>query len=200
MQLGWPTDFSWYRLLTDWGSFIGGLLALAAGIVAYRGALAAAEQQNAGTMAAADKQIREMRRTERLRARGIAVAVYPELLESKAAVDERRTNVSMGFSPSNAESKAAFLGKMYLPLLPFMERNITSFYLLEPGASRLIRTVTLMRQYNRMVEEIDDNAWPLNEKLLALRQALTDAIKDVEFLQDEAGKNASIGEDDQSRR
>jgi hypothetical protein len=68
------------------------------GVIAYKGAIRAAKRQNAGTMAATNEQIREMRRTERLRARGIAVAVYPELLELEVAVDERLKYVSMGFN------------------------------------------------------------------------------------------------------
>jgi hypothetical protein len=31
LDMGWPADLTWYRLLTDWGSVIGGGLALAAG-------------------------------------------------------------------------------------------------------------------------------------------------------------------------
>jgi hypothetical protein len=31
LDIGWPTDLSWYKLLTDWGGVIGGSLALAAG-------------------------------------------------------------------------------------------------------------------------------------------------------------------------
>lgn len=35
MTLGLACDLTWYKLLTDWGSFIGGLLALIAGGLAY---------------------------------------------------------------------------------------------------------------------------------------------------------------------
>jgi hypothetical protein len=30
--MGWPADLTWYKLLTDWGSIIGGVLALAAAV------------------------------------------------------------------------------------------------------------------------------------------------------------------------
>jgi hypothetical protein len=33
--IGWPADLTWYKLLTDWGSFIGGVLALIAGGLLY---------------------------------------------------------------------------------------------------------------------------------------------------------------------
>jgi hypothetical protein len=35
MNMGWPADQTWYRLLTDWGSVIGGIFALVAGGAAY---------------------------------------------------------------------------------------------------------------------------------------------------------------------
>lgn len=35
MNLGLPLDLTWYKLLTDWGSLIGGGFALIAGIVGY---------------------------------------------------------------------------------------------------------------------------------------------------------------------
>jgi len=43
--IGWPADFTWYKLLTDWGSLIGGVFALIAGVIAYIGALRAARTQ-----------------------------------------------------------------------------------------------------------------------------------------------------------
>ena len=35
MCIGWPADLTWYKLLTDWGSFIGGSFALIAGAALY---------------------------------------------------------------------------------------------------------------------------------------------------------------------
>ena len=35
MRIGWPADLTWYKLLTDNGSLIAGVLALSAGILAY---------------------------------------------------------------------------------------------------------------------------------------------------------------------
>jgi hypothetical protein len=33
--MGWPADLTWYKLLTDWGSLIGGVFALIAGAALY---------------------------------------------------------------------------------------------------------------------------------------------------------------------
>jgi hypothetical protein len=56
MCMGWPADLTWYKLLTDWGSLIGGFFALVAGALAYfsgklqanatRQAAKAAEREN----------------------------------------------------------------------------------------------------------------------------------------------------------
>jgi hypothetical protein len=35
LNIGWPVDLSWYKLLTDWGSLIGGSFALIAGAALY---------------------------------------------------------------------------------------------------------------------------------------------------------------------
>ena len=35
MIIGWPADLTWYKLLTDWGSIIGGVFALLAGAALY---------------------------------------------------------------------------------------------------------------------------------------------------------------------
>jgi len=45
MIFGTPNDLTWYKFLTDWGSLIGGVFALIAGIIAYLGARYAAEMQ-----------------------------------------------------------------------------------------------------------------------------------------------------------
>jgi hypothetical protein len=52
--MGWPADFTWYKLLTDWGSLIGGVFALIAGGTAY---IAGCVQARA-TRRAAEMQVR----------------------------------------------------------------------------------------------------------------------------------------------
>jgi hypothetical protein len=74
--MGVPTDLTWYRLLADQGSFIGGVFALAAGIAAY---VAGRVQANA-TWQAANRQIESTAQKDRRQAHCIVVAIYPELL------------------------------------------------------------------------------------------------------------------------
>lgn len=167
------------------------MLALAAGIVAYRGAVKAAERQNAGTMAAADRQIDALRRTERLRARGLAIAIYPELLEMQVDVETRFRHVSMGFTPDLAGEREGFLNVMLLPLLPFMERNIESLYIMESGAASLLQIVSVTWQYNRLVKlsRGNDELDSLHGQLTLLKQAIADALREISPLHDEAAEN-----------
>jgi hypothetical protein len=51
--IGWPADLTAYKLLTDWGSFIGGVFALLAGAALY----VAGRQQVKATREAASKEI-----------------------------------------------------------------------------------------------------------------------------------------------
>jgi len=59
LQLGFASDLTWIRLLTDWGSLIGGGLAFVAGVIAYL----AGRSQATATRRAADAQIAAERRS-----------------------------------------------------------------------------------------------------------------------------------------
>jgi len=53
VDFGFPQNLTWYRLLTDWGSIIGGVLALIAGTALY----VIGRRQAKAIMDAADKEI-----------------------------------------------------------------------------------------------------------------------------------------------
>jgi len=55
VNVGWPADATVYKVLTDWGSFIAGIVALLAGIIAYIGALRAARTQVRAVFAAIER-------------------------------------------------------------------------------------------------------------------------------------------------
>jgi hypothetical protein len=63
---GWPTDLTWYKLLYDWQTIIGGVFALIAGYIAYTGARCAAKDQIQN-----EKELRE--RDDRRKNRSILV-------------------------------------------------------------------------------------------------------------------------------
>jgi hypothetical protein len=98
----------------------------------------------------------------------------------------------MGFNPDDAGGREKFLNYMLLRLQPLMERNIDSFHLLSPGAASLLQVASIVGQYNRMVERSNDDPSRLNGQLLALRQAITDAMREIGPLHDEAVQNAPI--------
>lgn len=68
MNMGWPVDLTWYKLLTDWGSLIGGGFALIAGAALYmiggvqantvRKQTEVLKQQVKGTEDTAERQLR----------------------------------------------------------------------------------------------------------------------------------------------
>jgi hypothetical protein len=119
MDLGLPTDLTWYKLLTDWGSLIGGGFALIAGAVAYIGA-----------RQAATKQIAAMARKDRVQARGIVVGLYPELLELQ--IDHERASKTVEQWPSMNRTSitmppVAAILRAKIELTPLMERNVDNF-------------------------------------------------------------------------
>jgi hypothetical protein len=91
LNMEWPADLTVYKLLTDWGSFIGGGLALIAGVLAYIGARQAAA-----------KQIAALSRKDRLQARSLAVAIQPELLQLKVRHERAMKIISEEFPKQKA--------------------------------------------------------------------------------------------------
>ena len=192
MNIGWPADLTVYKLLTDWGSFIGGGIALVAGVLAYIGARQAAA-----------KQIAAMARKDRLQARGIVVGVYPELLELQARQDrasgvmaqwaniDRRTMNVMHVVPAILDGK--------IPLTPVLFRNVDNLFLVQPGAASLQQVVSFTLQYNTLIDtlahQVTENIRgfdpptyqrDLAGNLRAIRMALDDAIREIGPLHDEA--------------
>ena len=90
MLSGWPADLTWYRLLTDWGSVIGGVFALIAGGIAFIGALWAARTQVRAIFAGIERPAVFVIQTQ---------IRHPALLirtvTREAVVRENRTNVAV---------------------------------------------------------------------------------------------------------
>ncbi len=83
MQLGLPCDLTWYKLLTDWGSLLGGGLALIAGLAAYlAGRLQATatrkavETQIAAEMDRRDQDVETLRKSVALELRQMVARAY----------------------------------------------------------------------------------------------------------------------------
>jgi Tfp pilus assembly protein PilV len=88
MHLGLPTDLTWYSLLRDQGGLLGGAAALAAGLIAFFGALGAARMQ-VGTMrdqiTAADRQT-------------AAARDQLEEMKARAAIEDARRGYAAAWS------------------------------------------------------------------------------------------------------
>ena len=76
MPLGFPGDLSVYKLLTDWGSILAGLLALVAGYFAYR----AGGEQAEATRKATDRQLKAQADVQAAEILNIKTAIRAEVI------------------------------------------------------------------------------------------------------------------------
>ena len=192
MNAGLPPDLTWYRLLTDWGSLIGGGVALIAGVLAY-----------IATRQATNRQIAALARKDRLQARGIVVGIYPEPVELQV-LHQRALNV-IGQWPAlkaptmNTLSLMPAIRDAKIELTPILSKNIDNLFLVEPGAASLQQVISFTQQYNRLVEtlaqqiaaEINSFDPPAHQKSLsgnlqAIGMALEDALREIAPIHDEA--------------
>jgi len=153
----WPTDLTAYKLLTDWGSLIGGALALVAGLIAYIGARQAAA-----------KQVAAMTARDRLQAHGIAVAIYPELLKLPTVIENTRKYLDQvidqlaGKQPGQVVSGHLQLSASIL-LPSMLGRNIDLLFMLgETAGPACLQLVGLMLQYEALLQDITTRMMMLN--------------------------------------
>ena len=106
MIMGWPADLTWYKLVTDWGSLIGGSFALIAGAALY---IIGRAQANA-TRDAANIQAHETREAAMQQ---VATATA-ELNHLKAAKDEedRRTRTELSWAIHAEAARIEILARM----------------------------------------------------------------------------------------
>jgi hypothetical protein len=83
MNLGLPLDLTWYKLLTDFGSLIGGIFALIAGIIAYLAGRAratatrqAAEMQVEAARRKCDQEVETVRKSLALELRQVVARAF----------------------------------------------------------------------------------------------------------------------------
>jgi hypothetical protein len=192
LHVGLPAALTIYKLLTDWGSFIGGGIALIAGVLAYIGARQAAA-----------KQIAAMARKDRLQARGIVVGVYPELLQLQVSHD-RASAVMAGWSDIDRRTMNVMhvvpgILNAKIPLTPVLFRNVDNLFLVQPRGESLQRVISCTLQYNTLIDtlaqQVTENIrgfdppahqGALAGNLRAIRIALDDAMREIGSLHDEA--------------
>jgi hypothetical protein len=116
-----PADLTWYKVLTDWGSLIGGVFALIAGAAAYIGARQAAKMQVDSGREREAQEVETLRKslaTEIRQVAGQALAAHKSLkrlaigatpdnpITARMVEDSSRVAVAVVY-PSSA-SKMAF--------------------------------------------------------------------------------------------
>jgi multidrug efflux pump subunit AcrA (membrane-fusion protein) len=86
LDMGWPADLTWYRLLTDWGGVIGGGFALIAGVAAYL----AGRAQARATQSAADVQAKATRQSANEQVEATQRAAEQQVTTASAALEDLR--------------------------------------------------------------------------------------------------------------
>jgi hypothetical protein len=155
--MAWPPELTAYKLLTDWGSLIGGVLALGAGLIAYIGARQAAA-----------KQIAAMSARDRLQAQGIAVAIYPELLKLPDMIGNTRKRLNEIVDQLAGKQPGQFVGATVqgaavIPIPPMLNRNIDLLFMLgEVAGPACLQLVNLLFQYEALVFDITQRMMPMS--------------------------------------
>jgi hypothetical protein len=188
VDFGLPACLTWYKLLTDWGSFVGGCFALIAGTAAYIGA-----------RQAADRQIAALTRKDRMQARGIVVGVYPELLEAREEHKRVTEAVNQRFPTMGWMTIVQAVKSAQMEVPPFLHRSVDNLFVVEPGAASLTQFFSFTLQYNRLIRDFaqrvaqspgitdpPDMRHELAGNLKAIAIALEDAIREIRPIHDEA--------------
>lgn len=156
-----------YQWLKDLGSVIGGVLALIAALIVAIVAYRIGQRQARATKAASDAQLKAGADRDRLQAQGIALGVYPELLtveethkRATIMVDRewrKRPPFSLATSSRGNSANAAFIREAHISLPPILDRRFHHLYLLgDPGHS-LQQLVSLILQYDSMLDTLARN-------------------------------------------
>jgi hypothetical protein len=168
LNMGWPADLTWYRLLTDWGSLIGGIFALIAGAALYiigrhqvRATTQAADREIAATREAitaaqeqtrvAQEQIGVTLRVERQRIAREAYAFHAMLEAAMGAVVEDIKEARKIFAPESRHS----LGESILAYQARQRIRKTAFADLRSACVRLGGQLTTpFLRLDKIIDEV----------------------------------------------
>lgn len=186
------------RVLYDWQTIITGGLAILAALIGGGMAYRAGVIQAKATQKAANEQIAATAHKDRLQARGIAVAIYADILELEVTIEKTRMRVgeiARSFSDrlpgQNIAARVQEAGSIEMPRM--LNSNIDLLFMLrEPAGSACIQLVTLLFQYDALVRDItsrimtwSSDEWaekdirPLEEHLTSLGEIVTKCRDEV---------------------
>jgi hypothetical protein len=153
-----PPDYTGFcKLLYDWQTLLAGGLAIIAAVI---GAIAAYRVGNAQITAAKQKDL--------LQARGIAVAIYSEILKLSVAIEDARKQLDeineqfAGRQPG--QTIAARVGQvMTIEIPPILDRNIDRLFMLgDLAGPACLELVNLLFQYDILVQNVTSRMMILN--------------------------------------
>ncbi len=105
------------------------------------------------------------RRKDKLRARAIAVAIYPEVLNLESVVNWMQSylNDLRKIDSAVGQSVAANVSNAHITMPAMIERNIDNLYLLgEPAGPTALQLVNLLGQYNSLVVDVSQRMMAMN--------------------------------------
>jgi hypothetical protein len=141
-----------YEFLRDQGSFIGGLLALIAGVLAYLAGL----RQAVATKLVSEKQIALNNQRDHLQANCLAVGIYTELLTITAT--RERVLGSFNRDPSGYPGFDYIIRSPNTELKifdsPLITQNVQYLYLLQTGGATIFQLLGVIKQYNGMIDTL----------------------------------------------
>jgi len=156
-----PPDYTGsLKLLYEWQTLAAGALAVLAAALGGGMAYRAGKIQAKATQKAANAQIAAAARKDRLQARGIAVAIYSDILELEIITETRRTHVneitrsfSRRLPGQNIAALLQEVGPIDMPQM--LNNNIGLLFMLgEPAGPACLQLVSLVFQYDALVRDI----------------------------------------------
>jgi hypothetical protein len=185
-------------VLYDWQTIITGGLAILAALIGGGMTCRAGVIQAKATRKAANEQIAAAARKDRLQARGVAVAIYSDILELKIIIEKSRTHIneitrslSEELPGQNIAALVQEVGSIEMPRM--LNSNIDLLFMLsEPAGPACLQLVSLLFQYDALVRDITSrivtrnaDEWAekdirhLEEHLTSLEEAVTKCKNEV---------------------
>ena len=166
-----PDDRHLYRLLTDWGGVIAGILALVAAAIAYRGALRSAREQMAANAT-----------KDNLQAECIAAGISNEIDHLKGDIARVRAIIreQMPYDSAFEHYKKPIVERrrdLQIDDPPLIRENVLQLFLLGKTGAVLLELRSHVLQHNRLVADVDPTG-PLEK--------LDDRLKTMESLVESA--------------
>ena len=191
-----------WQFVDHWQTLIAGGFALIAGAVAY---IAGVQQAHATTRASRN-QLAAAARKDRLQARSIALAIYPEL-ELLRVLRERTGNIITNNIPAVKGTNTAAITEVMtdarIRIPPFLYRNIDNIFIIEPAGGTILQLISFIMRLNDMLETLAHNIAtgvvdfdpPTHQQdlvgvLQLISTSLQMAITEIAPIHDEATRNS----------